>query len=202
MDVEEVVNVTTSVVDVMTSSVTSESVNSNSSDTESWTILEDEDAVDSIIYARVDVNLPETVVAFTTKHEEFQVQNHDLALLHQETDSDIETLDNHHDHGNEETNKEESEELVVEVGSQYSILNATSSSSATQTTILDDDNDDELEIIDVLDENVAKTQNYTDSLCPSGYPPEELMEGFPKVCFEKITIFCVNWYFKMTLDSL
>ncbi len=125
---------------------------------------------------------------------------------HPETDSDIETIDQHHDDEDEVDNAriqgEENLESLTSDGipvvdeyqdhdgeeghqqqylwsSESSELMTTSAETETAKTPEEDDEDD-LEIIDKA-EGETEPVKHSDSLCPSGYPPHELPDSFSKV---------------------
>ena len=132
--------------EVMTSSVTS-----NSSDNESWTIIEDEDE-NPLVQARIDVI--QAVAEFSKK----SVENH-------ESESDIEPIEE------AETNLESLTSDGIPVGEelsgngdQYLWSSEGDLTSSTETV-----------------EAEPKKKSIPDSLCPSGYPPFELMDRFAEI---------------------
>jgi len=139
--------------EVMTASVTS-----NSSDNESWTIIE-EDREDPLAQARIDVI--QAVAEFTIKRDQDPKED--------SGESDIERIVDEE----AETNLESLTSDGIPVGDELS--------SNGDQYLWSSDHETE------LTSSTASTITKLDSLCPSGYPPEELMDGFSEI--EKLRIY-------------
>ena len=139
--------------EVMTASVTS-----NSSDNESWTIIE-EDREDPLAQARIDVI--QAVAEFTIKRDQDPKED--------SGESDIERIADEE----AETNLESLTSDGIPVGDELS--------SNGDQYLWSSDHETE------LTSSTASTITKLDSLCPSGYPPEELMDGFSEI--EKLRIY-------------
>ena len=158
----------------MTSSVTETSA-SNSSDNESWTILDEEEESTSTCPQEETLRTRVDVVQKVAEFTKFQP--------HPESDSDIETIDEKHAESNLESlnsdgipiHDENLEEPEIHQNQQYLWSSETDLTTSTSTQTFkssDQDNlEDDLEIIEPK----------SDSLLSSGYPPEELMEHFSKI---------------------
>jgi len=164
--------------------------NGSSSDNESWTILdEDEHETDRLVSLNTRIDVLKATAQFT-KREMDGTGNF-------ESDSDIETIDEKQGESNLESLGHQSlhsdgipvGDELSESGAQYIWSSDTdlTTSSSTQTTskkFNPDEMEDDLEIIDEHsdhDDNVDHETPRVDSLCPSGYPPEELMERFAEI---------------------
>ena len=134
------------------------SVTSNSSDNESWTIIE-EDREDPLAQARIDVI--QAVAEFTIKRDQDPKED--------SGESDIERIADEE----AETNLESLTSDGIPVGDELS--------SNGDQYLWSSDHETE------LTSSTASTITKLDSLCPSGYPPEELMDGFSEI--EKLRIY-------------
>ena len=133
--------------EVMTSSVTS-----NSSDNESWTIIEDElEDTNPLAQARIDVI--QAVAEFSKRQPISESESDIEPIAEEEAETNLESLNSDGIPLGEE---------LSDNGDQY--LWSSEGTELTSST-----------------ETIENKEVANDALCPSGYPPEELMDRFAEI---------------------